>query len=177
MTVEPVDRLQFGDMPRGMWPKEWSEVDYYAVLGVARNAKTRDIERAYRDLVAQWQPHVQTDPNASTALKRLTSAHDTLANPYLRRDYDKIYVASVTRTPVDGAAASAAPVDPMDRLIANEHRNKPWAAILLMVLFTIGAAALALANGYTVTVASVAVFVLVVGLFFSLVFVAMNTRK
>jgi hypothetical protein len=65
-------------------------LDYYAVLGVARNASADEIERAYKALARKVHP----DRNASDAeradarMKQLNQIRDTLTDPLLRAAYD-----------------------------------------------------------------------------------------
>jgi len=65
-------------------------LDYYAVLGVARNASVEQIDRAYRALARKVHP----DRNAGDAeradarMKQLNLIRETLTDPLLRAAYD-----------------------------------------------------------------------------------------
>lgn len=61
--------------------------DYYAILGVDRNASTEDIKRAYRKLARKHHPDVAGHEGADT-FKDISAAHDVLSNPEKRRQYD-----------------------------------------------------------------------------------------
>ena len=64
--------------------------DYYAVLGVDRNAPEKEIRSAYRRLARKHHPDVNPgDKNSEALFKEINAAHDVLSDPEKRRKYDK----------------------------------------------------------------------------------------
>jgi curved DNA-binding protein len=63
--------------------------DFYETLGVPRNADTKRIKRAYRDLARKYHPDVNKDPGADERFKRISEAHHVLTDPELREQYDR----------------------------------------------------------------------------------------
>ena len=70
--------------------REWFEKDYYAVLGVAKNATQAEIKKAYRKLAQQHHP----DANAGNAaaeekFKEISAAYEVLGDEQKRGAYDR----------------------------------------------------------------------------------------
>ncbi|MDE2939749.1 MAG: DnaJ domain-containing protein [Chloroflexota bacterium] len=64
--------------------------NYYALLGVARDATDKDIRQAYRKLARQYHPDVNPgDPDAEEKFKQINEAHGVLSDSDKRRKYDK----------------------------------------------------------------------------------------
>ncbi len=64
--------------------------DYYAVLGVARNAKEPEIKKAYRRLARKNHPDVNPgDKSAEERFKKVQEAYDVLSDPKKRAIYDQ----------------------------------------------------------------------------------------
>jgi molecular chaperone DnaJ len=71
--------------------REWFEKDYYAVLGVPRNASPGDIKKAYRKLAQQHHPDTaKGDPAAEERFKEVSAAYDVLGDEAKRREYDQV---------------------------------------------------------------------------------------
>jgi curved DNA-binding protein len=62
--------------------------DFYAVLGVARDASQDEIQRAYRKLARTYHPDVNKDPDAQMRFQEIAEAYDVLSDPEIRRRYD-----------------------------------------------------------------------------------------
>ena len=62
--------------------------DYYAVLGVARDASAEDIKKAYRKLARELHPDVNPDPAAQERFKQVTAAYEVLSDPQKRQMHD-----------------------------------------------------------------------------------------
>jgi curved DNA-binding protein len=64
--------------------------DYYAILGVDRNAGAEDIKKAYRKLARKYHPDVSKEPNAEEKFKEMAEAYETLKDPEKRAAYDQL---------------------------------------------------------------------------------------
>jgi molecular chaperone DnaJ len=74
--------------------------DYYAVLGVERDATGEEIKRAYRRLARELHPDRNPEPSAQERFKEITRAYEALSDP------DKRQVVDLGGDPF-GAAAGA----------------------------------------------------------------------
>ena len=64
--------------------------DYYATLGVARDAAPAEIKRAYRKLARKYHPDVSKEPNAEAQFKEVNEAHKALNDVERRAAYDEV---------------------------------------------------------------------------------------
>lgn len=63
--------------------------DYYAVLGVSRDASEKEIKRVYRRLARQYHPDVNPgNEDAERRFKEINEAFEVLSDPGNRRKYD-----------------------------------------------------------------------------------------
>lgn len=71
--------------------REWFEKDYYAVLGVNKDAPAKEITKTYRKLARKYHP--DTNPNNASAeekFKDISAAYDVLGDESRRREYDEV---------------------------------------------------------------------------------------
>jgi len=64
--------------------------DYYAVLGVERDAAQDEIKRAYRKLARKYHPDVSQEVDADARFKELGEAYEVLKDPEKRLAYDRV---------------------------------------------------------------------------------------
>ncbi|HEX4942884.1 MAG TPA: DnaJ C-terminal domain-containing protein [Usitatibacteraceae bacterium] len=64
--------------------------DYYAVLGVARDASDAAIKSAYRKLAQKYHPDVTKDPKGEEKFKEIAEAYQALKDPERRAAYDQL---------------------------------------------------------------------------------------
>jgi curved DNA-binding protein len=64
--------------------------DYYAALGVPRDADAEQIKKAYRKLARQHHPDVSKAPQAEAKFKEVAEAYQTLKDPEKRAAYDEL---------------------------------------------------------------------------------------
>ena len=71
--------------------KEWLETDYYAVLGVSKDASEKEIKKAYRKLARDSHPDTNADnPDAEARFKEINEAYDILSDSEQRKEYDHV---------------------------------------------------------------------------------------
>jgi curved DNA-binding protein len=64
--------------------------DYYAIMGVARDASQEEIKRAYRRLASKYHPDVSKEANAEEKFKEVQEAYEVLKDPQRRAAYDQL---------------------------------------------------------------------------------------
>ena len=64
--------------------------DYYAILGVNRDAKPDDIRKAYRKLAKEYHPDVNKSAGAEEKYKEINEAYEVLKDPAKREKYDTL---------------------------------------------------------------------------------------
>ncbi|MSX83414.1 MAG: DnaJ domain-containing protein, partial [Actinobacteria bacterium] len=69
--------------------KDFIEKDYYAALGVPKNADADAIKKAYRKLAVEFHPDKNKgDAAAEERFKEISEAHSVLSDPARRAEYD-----------------------------------------------------------------------------------------
>lgn len=100
MSAEEVDRIL-------------QEENLFAILGVNSSVETKEIHKAYKKMVRTVHPDRFTDAlvkeRAEKAFKRVGVAFDTLQDPLLRKDYERMAPSSrPSAAPESGAGDTAA---------------------------------------------------------------------
>jgi curved DNA-binding protein len=64
--------------------------DYYATLGVARDATLEDVRKAYRKLARKYHPDVSREKDAEARMKEVNEAYAVLSDAERRAAYDQL---------------------------------------------------------------------------------------
>lgn len=74
-----------------MASQDWVEKDFYAILGVAKDASDADIKKAYRKLARKYHPDTNSgDATAEKKFKDISEAYSVLSDAEERQQYDAI---------------------------------------------------------------------------------------
>ena len=72
-------------------PREWFDKDFYATLGVAKDAPAKEITKAYRKLARQYHPDTNPgDQAAEDRFKEISAAYEVLGDETKRAEYDEV---------------------------------------------------------------------------------------
>lgn len=67
-----------------------STKDYYASLGISKNATEAEIKKAYKKQAMQYHPDRNTgDKKAEAKFKEINEAYQTLSDKEKRKNYDQ----------------------------------------------------------------------------------------
>ena len=69
--------------------------EFYALLGVTREATEAEIKKAYRKLAMEYHPDRNPAPEAEARFKEITEAYEVLRDPQKRSTYDRYGKAGV----------------------------------------------------------------------------------
>lgn len=64
--------------------------DYYATLGISRDANPDAVKRAYRKLARKYHPDVSKEADAEARFKEVGEAYEVLKDPEKRAAYDRL---------------------------------------------------------------------------------------
>jgi curved DNA-binding protein len=64
--------------------------DYYAILGVPKDADQAAIKKAFRELARKLHPDVNQSPDAEKKFKDINEANEVLSDPEKRKKYDQL---------------------------------------------------------------------------------------
>src|SRR5699024_10393235 len=71
--------------------QDWLDKDFYAVLGVSKDADAQEIKKAYRKQARKYHPdHHPDDPKAEERFKEIGEAYSVLNDAEQREQYDAI---------------------------------------------------------------------------------------
>ena len=74
-----------------MASQDWLNKDFYALLGVAKDASDAEIKKSYRKLAKQLHPdRNEGDPAKELRFKEIGEAYSVLSDPEQRKQYDAI---------------------------------------------------------------------------------------
>src|SRR5690242_2913123 len=86
-----------------------SNKDYYATLGVAKDAPVDEIRKSYRKLARKYHPDLNPgDKSAEDRFKNVQEAYDILSDPKKRQMYDQYGFYSPNGFPGAGPGAGGA---------------------------------------------------------------------
>ena len=80
-----------------------NDKDYYAILGVEKDASTDDIRKAFQQKARKLHPDVNKEPDAEERFKEVSEAYAVLSDPDKRKRYD----AMRSGNPFAGAGTGA----------------------------------------------------------------------
>lgn len=81
--------------------------DFYAILGVSRNAEAAEIKKAYRRLAKQYHPDSNPGQDTTEKFQEINRAYEVLNNPDLKKKYDMFGEQGLGTSAASDAAAGS----------------------------------------------------------------------
>ena len=90
-----------------------NEKDYYEILGVSKDATSRDIQKAFQQKARKLHPDVNKEPDAEEKFKEVSEAYAVLSDEQKRARYDAMrsgnpFAGAPTASPYGGGYAGGA---------------------------------------------------------------------
>ena len=84
-----------------------NEKDYYEILGVSKDATSRDIQKAFQQKARKLHPDVNKEPDAEEKFKEVSEAYAVLSDEQKRSRYDAMrsgnpFAGAPTASPYGG---------------------------------------------------------------------------
>ena len=89
-----------------------NEKDYYEILGVSKDATSRDIQKAFQQKARKLHPDVNKEPDAEEKFKEVSEAYAVLSDEQKRARYDAMrsgnpFAGAPTAAPYGGGSTGA----------------------------------------------------------------------
>lgn len=78
-------------------------MDFYKILGVAKNAGDAELKSAYRKLALKWHPDRNKTVEAAEKFKEINKAYEVLSDPKKKQVYDQVGHDAFTKGGMGGA--------------------------------------------------------------------------
>jgi molecular chaperone DnaJ len=105
-----------------------ARLNYYAILGVPREASEEDIKKAYRRLVFQHHPDRNPDSaHAEDKIREINAAYEVIGDSERRKTYDRLQWGDEPREDV---ADPATILDEMEKKLFDEGRKEVFAVLM-----------------------------------------------
>ena len=105
-----------------------ARLNYYAILGVPREASEEDIKKAYRRLVFQHHPDRNPESaHAEDKIREINAAYEVIGDSERRQTYDRLQWGDEPREDV---ADPATILDEMEKKLFDEGRKEVFAVLM-----------------------------------------------
>ena len=100
--------------------------DFYAILGVEKNASEDDIKKAYRRMALRFHPDKNKEPDAEEKFKEIAEAYEVLSDAEKRAAYDRYGEEGLRRGGGGTAGPTFAHTDAFDLFRTFFARGDPF---------------------------------------------------